>query len=306
MFLTSILALTDFSVAGDNALARACQIARAHGADLQLMYAPVGRRGECLDPDARLMQTATALANQWGLTVRPVGTGNYSLDSILTQAEHANLLVLPQRSKRSLVALWLAGPEAIRVARHVRCPVLVTRGPIRQRSRQILVGVDFTPASHHRAVLACLLDRNAQVELFHAVNTTGENLLRRADLDGNVLRRYRDNCKDIARNQLARMTQLLSTPSMPVVSSAQLGQPAEQLIKRQGFSGADLVIVGKRRRHAATDYLLRSTAHELLAESNCDVMVVPDDFQVSPTRSLVQRLKMPMRKRQSGTQTGGC
>ena len=296
MFLTSILALTDFSVAGDNALARACQIARAHGADLQLMYAPVGRRGECLDPDARLMQTATALANQWGLTVRPVGTGNYSLDSILTQAEHANLLVLPQRSKRGQFAPWLAGPEAIRFARHIRCPVLVTRGPIRRHLRQILVGIDFTPASHHRAMLACLLDREAQIELFHAVNTTNESLLRRADLDGNVLRRYRDNCKHIARNQLERMTQLLSSQSMPVVSSAQIGQPAEQLLKRQSFSGADLVIVGKRRRHAATDFLLRSTAHELLEESPCDVMVVPDDFQVSPTRLVVQQRKDPVQQ----------
>ena len=293
MFLTSILALTDFSADGDKALARAGQIARAHGSVLRLMYTPSGNFPECLDPDTRLAQTARAMAQQFGLTVRTVGAGNFSLANIMSQAEHTRLLVLPQRSERGLFAPWLVGPDAIRFARHIRCPVLVTRGAIRRRVRQIVVGVDFTPASHHRAMLACLLDRDAQVELFHAVSTAGESQLRRADLDRSVLRRYRDNCMEQARQHLGRMKQSLYAHAMPVVSSAQIGEPAEQLMARLAFTGADLVVVGKRRKPAVVDWLMRSAAHELLAQASCDVMVVPDDFQLSATRSPVQRLKDP-------------
>ncbi len=291
MVLTSILALTDFSADGDKALARAGQIARGHGAVLRLMYTPSGRLPECLDPDTRLAQTATAMAQQLGLTVRTVGAGNYSLDNVMSQAEHTRLLVLPQRSEQGFFAPWLVGPDAIRFARHIRCPVLVTRGVIRRRLRQIVVGVDFTTASHHRAMLACLLDRDAQVELFHSVSTTGESQLRRADLDRSLLRGYRDSAMENAREHLGRMTQALVAHAMPVVSTAHIGKPAEQLMARLAFTGADLVVVGKRRRHAATDWLLRSTAHQLLAQTACDVMVVPDDLQLSAARSPVQRLK---------------
>ena len=293
MFLTSILALTDFSADGDKALVRAGQIARGHGAALRLMYTPSGGIQECRDPDTRLAQTASTMAQQLGLTVRTVGAGSYSWDNIMSQADHASLLVLPQRSDRGLFAVWLAGPDAIRFARDCRCPVLVARGPVRRRLRQIVVGVDFTPASQHRAMLACLLDRDAQVELFHAVSTTGESHLRRADLDSSVLRRYRDNCIEHARVRLREMTRSLYAHAMPVVSSAHIGKPAEQLMSRLAFTGADLVVVGKSRRHAVTDYLLRSTAHELLAQSPCDVMVVADNFQLSATRLPVQRLKDP-------------
>lgn len=201
--------------------------------------------------------------------------------------------MLPQRSERGFFASWLVGPDAIRFTRDCRCPVLVARGAIRRRLRHIVVGVDFTPASQHRAMLACLLDRDAQVELFHAVSTTGESQLRRADLDRSVLRRYRDNCMEHARVQLGRMTQSLYAHVMPVMSSAHIGEPAEQLLAHLAFTSADLVVLGKSRRHAATDWLLRNTTHELLAQSPCDVMVVPDDFQLSATPSPMQRLKDP-------------
>lgn len=293
MFLTSILALTDFSADGDKALARAGQIAREHRAVLRLMYMHSGKHPACLDPDTRLAQTASAMAKRLGLTIRTVGEGNYSADNIMLQAKHAKLLVLPQRSERGFFATWLIGPEAIRFMRECRCPVLVARGAVRRRLRQIVVGVDFTPASQHRAMLACLLDRDALVELFHAVNTTGESRLLRADLDRSVLRRYRDNSMEHARVQMGRMKQSLYAHAIPVMSTAHIGEPAEQLLAHLAFTSADLVALGKSRRHAATDWLLRNPTHELLAKSPCDVMMVPNEFQLSATPSAMQRLKDP-------------
>ena len=66
---------------------------------------------------------------------------------------------------------------------------------------------------------------------------------------------------------------------------------------RLAMTDADLVVVGKSRRHAAVDWLLGSTAHDLLAQSPCDVMVVPDDFTLSPVGSPVQNFRpLPVRK----------
>lgn len=66
---------------------------------------------------------------------------------------------------------------------------------------------------------------------------------------------------------------------------------------RLALTGADLVVVGKSRRHAAVDWLLGSTAHDLLVQSPCDVMVVPDDFPVSAVGSPVPHFRqLPVRK----------
>ena len=86
------------------------------------------------------------------------------------------------------------------------------------------------------------------------------------------------------------MTQSLYPNAISVVSSAHMGKPAKQLLSRQAWAGADLVVVGKSRSNVIVDRLLGSTAHELLAQSRCDVMVVPDDFTLSTTRMSAQTM----------------
>ena len=298
MALTSIIALTDFSRDGDRALARAGEIARGHHAVLRIMYQPSGTHPECLDPDTRLVQTAAAMARRLGLTVRAVGTGDYSRNNILLQAEKAKLLVLPLRSEQGVLGPWFAGPDAIRFARDCRCPVLLVRGAVQRRLQQIIVGVDLTSASHHRAKFACLLDRDAEVELFHAVSTFDERPLRAGEVDRQMSHRYRNNrLEQEARAKLERMTQTLPSQAVPVVSLAPIGEQVEHLMARLALTDADLVVVGKSRRHAAVDWLLGSTAHDLLAQSPCDVMVVPDDFTVSATGAPAPHFRsLPVRK----------
>ncbi|MCB2005162.1 MAG: universal stress protein [Burkholderiaceae bacterium] len=282
MLFSSILALTDFSAAGDKALERAAQIALAHRATLRLMLLPADHETACLDPDTRLRQTAQALAMRLGTPVTAAGSVDGSPDALAAYARAGDLLVLPQRSRRSMTH-WLAGPDAIRILRACPCPVLVARGAVRRRLRQVVVGVEFTPAAQQRAMLACLLAPGADVELFHAVDTHGESQLRQAEVDDAVLRNYRDNCMEHAQMRLRWMTQSLAALGHEVVTAALRGEPARQLVLRQQWIGADLLVVGKQRRHALFDAVLRSTAHQVLAQARCDVLLVPHDYVVSAT-----------------------
>ena len=281
MSLASILALTDFSTEGDRALERAAQIALHHDAQLRLMFVASTTNPSCLDPDTRLSQTATAMSTRLGLRVRCVGQGDMRLQNIAVQSRAADLLVVPRRSDRSPAA-WFYGPDAIRYTRVCHCPVLVAGDALRGRLRQTVVAVDFTPASHHRAMFACLLDRDAQVELFHAVGPVGESQLRQADAD--IVRNARTSRMDQARINLAQMTQSLYAQAVPVESVASRGEPVQQILARQRWLGADLVVVGKSRRHPLVDMLLRSTAQQVLADTAADVLVVPHDYQMSATR----------------------
>lgn len=288
MFLKSILALTDLSVDGDKALARAGQIAVQHGAVLHLMVLSSGRQPQGQDAGTRLAQIASAMSLRLGLAVHAVEDLDGTRAAIVAQAAHAQLLVIPQGRRRDVLSSWFFGPDAIRYARDCRCPVLVARGAVRRRTRQIVVGMDFTLASEHRALLTCSLYRDAQVELFHAVSTVGERQLRQSEAAPDMLHSYRENRVGHARARLRRMVPSLQVHTVPVVWSARIGEPAQQLLSRQAWTGADLVVVGKRRRSAVADWLLGSTAHDVLAQSRCDVMVVPDSFTVSASRMPAQ------------------
>lgn len=279
MVFSSILALTDFSAAGDKAVERAARIALVHGAALRLMLLPANGRSACVAPDARLRRTAQALALRLGRPVTTAGCGHGLPDTLALHVGAGDLLVIPQRSPRA-IAHWLAGPDAIRMLRACPCPVLVARGAARRRLCQIVVGVEFTPAAQRRAMLACLLDRDADVELFHAVDTSAERQLRQAEVEDAVLRSYRDNCMKHAQMRLRGMTQSLATLGHEVVSVALRGDPARQLVARQQWTGADLLVVGKQRRHAVFDAVLRSTAHQVLALARCDVLLVPHDYEL--------------------------
>ena len=287
MSFTSILALTDFSADGDKAVERAAQIALGHGAVLRLLALPDDGCGPGPELDTRLGQAAKAVAVRLGLTVHPVGVANGGLDALAVHARAADLLVIPQRSVRTLSS-WLAGPDAIRILRACRCPVLVARGAVRRRIRHIVVGVDFTPAAHHRAMLACMLDRDAEVELFHAIDMSGESHLRQAEVVGDAIRNYRESCMEYARLRLRWMTQSLLANGHAVLSAAMGGDPAQQLVARQQWVGADLLVVGKQRRHALFDCVLGSTAHQVLDQARSDVLLVPHDFELSGSRVKVQ------------------
>lgn len=286
MFFTSILAVTDFSVGGDHALERAAHLAGLHGATLRLLYAPMPARPAGADPAARLARSAHALSSRFAVTVDPVDAAAATTEDVVSLARGADLLVIHQPSERTLKA-FLAGQPAIRLARLCHCPILVVRGPARMRFRRILAAVDFGPPARHLALLACAVDGDAQVELFHAVDTVGELRLRQADVSQDVIKTYRRSLAQYAQARMATLTGSLGDRGTRVLSAIGRGDPARQAAARQAYTGADLLVVGKRRRGALADFLLGSNVRRILGHAACDVLVVPhgSDLRVTGARA---------------------
>ena len=54
------------------------------------------------------------------------------------------------------------------------------------------------------------------------------------------------------------------------------GDPAQQIIVMEQEVDADLIVVGKHGSHIAEELLLGSVTKHVLAESQCDVLVICD------------------------------
>jgi nucleotide-binding universal stress UspA family protein len=54
------------------------------------------------------------------------------------------------------------------------------------------------------------------------------------------------------------------------------GDPSQRIIAMEQEYDADLIVVGKHGTHFAEELLLGSVTKHVLAESQCDVMVVAD------------------------------
>lgn len=279
--IRTILALTDFSVHGNHALERAARLAAAHTAKLEILYADLGGRPDCQDAATRLGQHARQLARQFGVSVKAASLEAHSAEAVAEKAAAADLLVLSHQAQRSLLSL-VRGQPALQLMRLCPCPVLVTRLASDKPYERMLVAVNFGPESAPLVQLACALEGQAQVELFHAVSTRNEAKLRSAEMSESAVRNYREACLRYAQGRLLLLTDSFDSRRNRVLSAIGHGDPARQALVQQQNAGADLLVVGKRRSSSLRDFFCGSVAQRLLSQASTDLLVVPHDFQLQP------------------------
>lgn len=289
MNIRSILAVTDFSLPASRAIERAAQLAVEHNAVLKLMVLPANGGPPPANGASRLAHAAKDLGQRFGITVRAVAQIANTPAHVAEEASCADLLVLAHRRERTLAAL-LQGQPAERLTRLCRCPVLVTKTAPRQSYERILVAVDFTPASKKLVQLAWLMDSNAEVELFHAISMLNEAKLRAAEASQHAIKAYRHECMRHARDRIFWLTDSFDTRRNRVLSAIGYGDPARQAVVQQDHVGADLLVVGKRRSSPIADFVFGSVAQRVLCWATSDVLVVPDDFQLSTRAAARHRI----------------
>lgn len=304
MHLTSILVVTDFSIGGNHTIERAAQLAIAHSATLRLLYAPSTASPMCDNPARRLARVARALSRRPGLVVRAIRDPATSLRNVVRQSLAADLLVIHDRQERNLQTLLLGQP-VIRLARLCDCPVLVTRNTGYARSERVLVAVDFSARSRQLAALACALEKDSRIELFHAVSTSGEGNLRQADVPHHVIKTYRETCVEHAQKQLALLRSSFGMHPVVLDSSIGRGDPAEQAVARQRAINADLLVVGMSRGGMVRDLFFGSPAQRVLRRANCDVLFVPHAEEPLSTTAARRRIDVQPRASALDYNNGG-
>lgn len=153
------------------------------------------------------------------------------------------------------------------------------------REATVVVGVDASEAALRAARFAAdeVVRRSARLHLVHAVTWLDGTTLPYPELDLPGLMTAG------AQSLLQAVSDTLATaiPSDRISTSAIEGRAADVLVA--AAADASLLVVGGRGVGGVTGLLLGSTAHAVVAQAACPVVVVPDGVaaEVSERRSVV-------------------
>ncbi|MES2189821.1 MAG: universal stress protein [Pseudomonadota bacterium] len=274
MTTSTIIALTDFSPAGDACLERAAHIASNRRWQLRIMYA--AEKGNSVEPGplARLGLSSRQLARRYNLPVEAASQVVVSEAQLVDAAVAAQLVVTGAASHGRRAWFW-RDTLIEQLMRNCLCPVLVVRNAQNEPYRKILVGVDFSARSRELVDRACAMSGEAELHLFHAIGRSDEAKLRSSDASAEAINAYRRQVSACAEERLLRLADSLDTRRNRVMFFAGHGDPAFQISVQQDAISADLIVVGKQRQSAFGELFFGSVARRLVQIANSDILIVP-------------------------------
>jgi len=291
----TILVATDLSAPARHAVERAFYLAASTASELQILHAleldvldslremlggDLSRLKETLAEDARerLGQLANDPAIHRGVAARTsVAVGN-PLATIAAEvaALDASLVVLGARGESFLRHALLGSTAARLLRKTAQRPVLVVKQPPHEAYRSVLVAVDFSPVSLQAIHMARQLAPDADLVVLHAFELPYEGKLSFAGVDEQVIRQYVANEGEVRRKQLHELAAAAGLTPGDYSGRIIHGDPSQQIVALEQEYDCDLIVVGKHGAHIAEELLLGSLTKHVLAESQCDVLVVND------------------------------
>ncbi|PKO33141.1 MAG: universal stress protein [Betaproteobacteria bacterium HGW-Betaproteobacteria-7] len=286
-----ILAATDLSAPSRHAVDRAYRLAAERGWQLSLAHAIAPAMFDELQAmlgggAPSIAETVAAEARQRLLALNddPQRTRGVVADCqvlsgppLVAIARHADesaadLLVLGARGEGFLRQLML-GSTASRLLRKTRHPVLVVKQPPHEAYRRALVAIDFSPTARAALRQVRKLVPNASLVLLHAVELPFEGKMQYANVDAEIIRRYRQEAQQEALRKLRQFAaeEGLAEPATRLLALP--GRAARLILEQEQEEDCDLIVVGKHGLNMIEELLLGSTTKHVLDESQGDVLV---------------------------------
>ncbi|MDP2132194.1 MAG: universal stress protein [Sulfuritalea sp.] len=299
--LTRILAATDLSAPARHAVDRGFQIAATTGAAYSVMHAleldAIDSLREWLDVDSidlqrqiedqardALAQLLADPTRNRGVAAAAVIAAGPPLAAILDHVEaiDADLLMLGARGNNFLRHLLLGSTASRLLRKLVGRGVLVVKQAPHEAYRRLLIPVDFSPVSVRAIEFARRLAPGADLFLLHAYEAPFEGKLAFAGVEDNVMQRYRAAAREDALHRIRHLADMAGLSAKDYAPLVIHGGAAQQAIVQEQELDCDLVVMGKHGRHVTEELLLGSVTKHVLAESQCDVLVVGDPPPPNP------------------------
>ncbi len=290
--LTTILVATDFSETAEAGLDWAIDLAKAHGARIDLVHALMmpNQMGDYLpsppDMTEQLRQAALGRLDESASRVRDAGVEvqpelllGLPSQTILEAAgaAAADLIVVGTLGLTGIRHLLL-GSTAERVVQRAACPVLTIHpGDVEQHRplRSVLVPTDFShdaevaidaalrilPAGGDVAKLTLLHAYHLPFE-YTAYGTIPTSLNYLEDNEGEALEKLRATKEEVAQEGLE------------VEILAKEGYPPDVIVEQAEAGGVDLIAMGIQGGSAISNLLLGSTAERVVQHAGCPVLTV--------------------------------
>lgn len=267
-----VVALTDTTPDGSNAVWRAAGLARDLGLPLRVLLA-AGRESDL--PAAR--ELAERLARQAVQRLGVTAAGHAAAGDMRRLAAglapRPALLVLPYQ-RGNAVADWLLGAQAERIFRSVFTPTLVVRRPASSSYRRVMVAAKLEESAMLLIGAARSISRDPRISVVHVMSTDEELRLRIADAPEHALKARRLRGSTAAWKELSRWVDASGAGDSATAQVVTGHAPARvQEIVRA--SRAQLAIVGKRKASLLGDMLADGVGRRLVNAGSADVLMLP-------------------------------
>lgn len=287
--IKSLITAIDFSEDSRNAASRAYMLARELSARLELLHIVSDSSLQAMSklvaahPDlcARMVEKAEGIMVELASELDPGGKVGASLsvkcgtvlDEILSASKEFDVLLLGVRGWNPLRDILL-GTTADRLLRKGTRPVLVVKRPAQEPYRRVIVPVDFRPHSALALRTALLVAPEADINLVHAYDVPLDRMLWLADVPEKQIEEFRNEARQKALNNVVLLRKEFGMEQQRIFHYIENGDAGSVILGREASSGADLIVVGKRKRSYAGELLLGSVTRHVLSGAKCDVMVV--------------------------------
>lgn len=288
----TIMALTDFSPAAEQACRRAAQLARDLDARLHLVHVMPERPVSALDPllpgsievirgmvrdTARhsLQQLADHLCMELKVPAAPVLREGRLLPTLLEEADRlgASLLVMGAEGQSALRP-FLLGSTAERLLHKSSRPSLVVKAAAREPYQRVLVPVDFSADSAAALRLAEQLLPEAGITVLHVYDPEFTDVMVDWPTE-DALACYHEEEERQAAAALATFMQATTGTHRHLSTVLKSGQARQCILETASALQTDLIVMGSQGHDFMEQTLLGSHTRHVLAESSCDVLINP-------------------------------
>lgn len=182
-------------------------------------------------------------------------------------------LVLLGAHGKGFVKSLLIGSITSRLVRTLRQPALVVKTPARSPYSNVLIAVDFSPASLQAIAISRQAAPSAHLTLVHLYDVPFAGMLRYAGIKSPDIAQYRHEIHAKSDQNLHTLAQQSGLDPSNYTAISVEGGSANALLNLQTTLKTDLIVLGKHGRHLKHEFLIGSVTQTILARSKSDVLV---------------------------------
>ena len=224
----------------------------------------------------RLEVLAARARSEHGVEVDIRVERGFASTSITSVSESLSAsLVVAGAHGAGLIHRILMGSTSSRLVRKCTGPVLVVKRRADGPYRLALVPIDFSAASLECIRMTLEHAPAAELTLLHAAAVPFAIQMREAGISEDLIGTYEVAGREQGR---ARLREAARSAGLEPGSHAEVvvsGDPSQVICSRAAGGEFDLIVMGKHGLHITEHLLLGSVTKHVLAEAECDVLVVP-------------------------------
>jgi len=305
MTIDRILVAVSFSERSIDAVRKAARLAADRNSNITLLHVvePVKRRSVRRLPAqqtllrARVTNARKELARYAGeIAAKDQLPVDFRIEvgekvtSIMRACKDADVLFIGGTNMSGLAAAFhMTTPE--RLIGKCGIPILVVNGPHQVRYSRALVPVDGTYQSVAAVSAAARLWPDAQLTLFHALDSRQERLMRIHDVPLWAVRERHSWRMAKGLEYLKALAARAQVSTKGVAFRLGYGDAWRAVMSIQDEVDAQVVVMMKRKATSLADFILGSTVRRLLTRLQCDVLITPDHSRNPPARAPVASVR---------------